>query len=81
MPPFIQSIVADAERAWVESLGYAIKHGPEIARGEFHAERAAPVANNATTRLRGNMQKMHIAVSKRQPFPNRKWFDVCDRRE
>ena len=59
---FTESVVKDAALAWLESLGCAIKHGPEISPREFLAKRAAPVANNATTRLRGNMQKMHIAV-------------------
>ena len=65
MSRFTESVVEDAARAWLESFGYTIKHGPEIAPGEFLAERAAPVAKNVTTRLRGNMQKMHIAVSKK----------------
>ena len=69
MANFSESVVEDAALAWLDSLGYAIKHRPEIAPGEFLAKRAAPVANNATTRLRANMQKMHIAVWKKQPFP------------
>ena len=32
---FTESEVEDAALAWLESLGYAIKHGPEIARGDF----------------------------------------------
>jgi hypothetical protein len=32
--------VIDASLAWFESLGYAVKHGPEIASGELFAERA-----------------------------------------
>ena len=27
---FTESVVEDAALAWLESLGYAIKHGPEI---------------------------------------------------
>jgi type I restriction enzyme R subunit len=32
---FTESIVEDAALAWLESLGYAVKHGPEIAPGEL----------------------------------------------
>ena len=38
---FTESVVEDAARAWLESLGYAIKHGPEIAPGNFPNERTA----------------------------------------
>ena len=31
---FTESVVEDAALAWLESLGYAVKHGPEIAPGE-----------------------------------------------
>jgi hypothetical protein len=27
---FIESVVEDAALAWLESLGYAVKHGPDI---------------------------------------------------
>ena len=30
---FIESVVEDAALAWLESLGYAVMHGPEIAPG------------------------------------------------
>jgi type I restriction enzyme R subunit len=36
---FTESVVEDAALAWLESLGYAIKHGPEIGPGELFAER------------------------------------------
>lgn len=39
MANFTESVVEDAALAWLESLGYAIKHGPEIAPGEILAER------------------------------------------
>lgn len=32
--------VEDAALAWLESLWYTVKHGPEIAAGELFAERA-----------------------------------------
>ena len=36
---FTESVVEDATLAWLESLGYAIKPGPEIAPDELFAER------------------------------------------
>jgi len=36
---FPESIVEDAALAWLESLGWIIKHGPEIAPGQLWAER------------------------------------------
>ena len=36
---FTESVVEDATLAWLESLGYAVKHGPEIAPGELFSER------------------------------------------
>jgi len=37
---FSESVVEDAALAWLESVGYGVKHGPEIALGELDAERA-----------------------------------------
>jgi len=31
---FSEPVFEDAALAWVESLGYAVKHGPEIGPGE-----------------------------------------------
>ena len=44
MPPsaFTESIVEEAALAWLEGLGYAVLHGPEIAAGEPAAERRDP---------------------------------------
>ncbi len=39
MSAFTESIVEEAALAWLESLGYAILHGPDIAPGEPFAER------------------------------------------
>ena len=36
---FTESVVEDAALAWLESLGYAVKQGPDIAPGELAAER------------------------------------------
>jgi type I restriction enzyme R subunit len=39
---FTESIVEDAALAWLEALGYAVHHGPDIAAGEPAAERSDP---------------------------------------
>ena len=39
---FSESIVEDAALAWLEGLGYTIRHGPEIACDEPGAERTDP---------------------------------------
>jgi type I restriction enzyme R subunit len=36
---FSESVVEDAALAWLDSLGYAVLHGPQIAAGEVGAER------------------------------------------
>ena len=38
---FSESVVEQAALAWLESLGYAVLYGPEIAAGEPGAERGA----------------------------------------
>jgi len=37
---FTESVVEDAALAWLEALGYAVLHGPDIAAGEPVAERS-----------------------------------------
>jgi type I restriction enzyme R subunit len=39
---FTESVVEEAALAWLAGLGYAVKHGPEIAAGEPGAERYDP---------------------------------------
>src|SRR2546427_5308829 len=39
MTAFTESVVEDAALAWLESQGWIIKHGPDIAPGELAAER------------------------------------------
>ncbi|MFH1044157.1 MAG: type I restriction endonuclease subunit R [Pseudomonadota bacterium] len=39
---FAESVVEDAALAWLESLGYAVLHGPDIAVGMPGAERSDP---------------------------------------
>ena len=40
MNPFSEPVVEEAAITWLESLGWTVKHGPEIAPGELAAERA-----------------------------------------
>ena len=35
-----ESVIEQAALSWLESLGFAVKHGPEIAPGELTAERS-----------------------------------------
>ena len=42
MSGFTESVVEDAALAWLEALGYAVLHGPDIAIGEPAAERSDP---------------------------------------
>jgi len=40
MTNFTESVVEQAALAWLGSMGWAVKHGPDIAPGELFAERA-----------------------------------------
>ncbi|MEO6326449.1 MAG: type I restriction endonuclease subunit R [Thermoanaerobaculia bacterium] len=42
MTAFAESVVEEAALAWLEALGYAVLHGPDIAIGEPAAERSDP---------------------------------------
>src|SRR5439155_16962613 len=42
MSRFTESVVEDAALAWLEGLGYKVRHGPDIALGEPDAERTDP---------------------------------------
>jgi type I restriction enzyme, R subunit len=42
MTAFSESVVEEASLAWLEGLGYAVLHGPDIAAGEPGAERSDP---------------------------------------
>jgi len=45
-----ESVVEDAALAWLESLGYAIKHGPEIAPGELASAKLKNRTNRTDSR-------------------------------
>ena len=55
MSRFSESVVEDAALAWLKSLGYAVKHGPQIAPGELAAERVDFVQVVLEQRLREEM--------------------------
>ena len=40
MTAFTESVVEQAALAWLESIGWTVRHGAEIAPGELAAERA-----------------------------------------
>ena len=42
MSGFSESVVEDATLAWLESLGWTVRHGPDMAVGEPTAERRDP---------------------------------------
>ena len=44
MGTFTESVVEDATLGWLESLGYAVLHGPDIAAGMPGAERSEDMA-------------------------------------
>jgi len=56
---FTESIVEDAALGWLESLGYAILHGPEIAPGEPFAEREDYGQVVLESRLRQALQRLN----------------------
>jgi type I restriction enzyme R subunit len=59
MGNFTESVVEEAGLAWLESLGYAIKHGPEIAPGELFVERDDYAQVVLATRLREALVRLN----------------------
>ena len=55
MSAFTESIVEDAALAWLEGLGYAVLHGPDIAVGMPAAERSDPNYRDAV--LEGRLRQ------------------------
>jgi len=62
MPAFTESVVEDAALAWLESLGYAIKHGPEIGPEEIFAERTNYGQVVLADRLRQALVRLNPAL-------------------
>jgi hypothetical protein len=68
-----ESTVEDVALAWLESLGYAVKHGPEIAPGELLAERQDYGQVVLEDRLRDTLLPKLISGELRVPDAVRTW--------
>ncbi len=62
MPNFTESVVEQAALAWLESIGYLIVSGPEIAPGEMSAERENYRQVVLDRRLRQALQRLNPQV-------------------
>jgi len=58
---FSESVVEDAALAWLEALGYAVLHGPDIAAGEPGAERSDP--NYRDVLLEGRLRQSLVRLN------------------
>jgi type I restriction enzyme R subunit len=56
---FTESTVEDAALGWLESLGWTVKHGPDIAPGELAAERSGYAQVVLTERLRQALARLN----------------------
>jgi type I restriction enzyme R subunit len=56
---FSESDVEDASLAWLAELGWAVKHGPEIAPGELFAERREYAEVVLLERFRSALQRLN----------------------
>jgi type I restriction enzyme R subunit len=61
MGTFTESVVEDAALAWLESLGYAVLHGPDIAAGMPGAERNDP--NYRDVVLEGRLRQALVRLN------------------
>jgi type I restriction enzyme, R subunit len=52
MAGFAESVVEEAALAWLEALGYAVLHGPDIAVGQPAAERHDPAFRDVLLKKR-----------------------------
>jgi type I restriction enzyme R subunit len=62
---FTESVVEEAALAWLEALGYAVLHGPEIAAGEPGAERSDP--NYRDVLLQGRLRQALVRLNPKLP--------------
>jgi type I restriction enzyme R subunit len=58
---FTESTVEEAALAWLEALGYAVLHGPDIAAGEPAAERSDP--NYRDVLLEGRLRQALVRLN------------------
>ena len=65
MAHFTESVVEDAALAWLESLGYAVLHGPDIAAGEPGAERNDPTYRDVM--LEGRLHQALVRLNPELP--------------
>lgn len=61
MSKFTESVVEDATLAWMESLGYTVKHGQDIAPGVLGAERNDP--NYRDVILEGRLRQALLVLN------------------
>lgn len=61
MTSFTESIVEDAALAWLQALGYAVLHGPDIAAGMPAAERDDP--NYRDVVLEGRLRQALVRLN------------------
>ncbi|HVB55872.1 MAG TPA: type I restriction endonuclease subunit R [Candidatus Acidoferrales bacterium] len=61
MTQFAESVVEDAALAWLESLGYSVLHGPDIALGEPAAERLDPIYRDVV--LEGRLRQALVRLN------------------
>jgi type I restriction enzyme R subunit len=59
---FTESVVEDATLAWLAELGWAVKHGPEIAPGELFAERKDYGEVVLLERFRNALQRLNPSL-------------------
>jgi type I restriction enzyme, R subunit len=59
--PFTESVVEEAALAWMEGLGYAVLHGPDIAAGELGAERNDPTYRDVV--LEGRLRQALVRLN------------------
>ncbi len=63
---FTESVVEDAALAWLEGLGYVVRHGPVIAAGEPAAERTDP--NHHDVILEGRLKQALVRLNPDLPL-------------
>lgn len=73
MKSFTESVVEEASLAWLESLGYAVLHGPDIAAGEPGAERSDP--NYGDVALDGRLRRALFRLN--PDLPHEALEDAC----
>jgi hypothetical protein len=62
MARLTESVVEAAALAWREALGYAVRHGPDIAAGELAAERSDP--NYRDVVLEGRLRQALVRLDR-----------------